>query len=92
MGWHGEHIRIVADGGPAHPDHAERVRLCATGPLDESRGEGYHRGTTREKMRAPASKAQHIKQSTRQKAAFRSIDDFRGRFGSAGDAVVRFEW
>eukprot|EP00959_Pyramimonas_sp_CCMP1952_P320739 6711849-Pyramimonas_sp.AAC.1 len=52
MAAHEGHIQEVADGRPARPEHADQVRRYSLTPLDESRGEGCHRGATHEKKNA----------------------------------------
>jgi len=60
--------------------------------LDESRGEEYHKYTTLEKKRAPASTIKRLKQTTRTKKALASIKAFQKKYGDRGKEVVRFEW
>ena len=61
-------------------------------PLDESAGEGYHRGVSHEHTRAPSSSDMHLKQKVREKDAIRRVRAFRSKFGQRGMSVIRFEW
>ena len=81
----------VADGNPCPADLAEEVKVYADTPLDESAGEGYHRGTHLTRIRARAAKTPYLKQATRAKENNRLLKKFL-RMGQSGRQVIRFEW
>ena len=78
--------------GNACPEVLEDdVNAYGDTPLDESAGEGYHRGTNLTRMRARAAKSPFLKQSTRAKANNRLLKQFIA-MGPPGKRVLRFEW
>ena len=89
---HGDALNAFAAGGDPSPSLVNAVRIFNLSPLDESRGEGYHRSTTHEKKRAAASSHRHLKQSVRQKASLARIKAFRKMYGARAKDVLRCEW
>ena len=83
----------VGGGRVVVPDPAlvEEVEEINNTPLDESAGEGYHRGTNHTRTRCTGAKTPYIKQSTRTKANLILMKQF-ARMGPQGQRVVRFEW
>lgn len=91
---YGVHRRALeerAAGGPCDPSLAEEVSVMNATPLDESAGEGYHRGTHLTRLRAFASKSPYIKQSTRLNQNIGHIKKLL-QSGVAGKRVLRYEW
>jgi len=88
----GGDIQRVADGGEASPALQRLVEEMKMIPLDESAGEGYHRETNAEKVRAPASETQHLKAKARHKQELQRIRRWTRKYGPRGKAVVRYEW
>ena len=88
----GPHIQARAAGGDVHPHLAEMLARMDTVNLDESCGEGWHRGSAYEKKRAYAATPAHLKRAVRRQGVYRRIRKFRRTHGKAGDAVVRFEF
>ena len=89
-----EPLERLSGGDPEEvcdPRLAYEVSVVNDTPLDESAGEGYHRGTHHTLIRATASKSIYIKQSTRTKPNIRLLKSFL-RMGPAGKRVIRFEW
>ena len=77
------------DASTALVNEARSFRWCN---LDETCGEGYHRGTSHEKSRAPSATTIHLKQKVRAKSVIKTCRWFIRTRGAAGNAVVRFEW
>jgi len=88
----GSHIEARAAGGEVHPALAEEIARLETSNCDESCGEGWHRGSQHEKVRAYASSSAHLKFAVRRKGAFGRVKTFRTKFGERGVAVIRYEW
>ena len=88
----GQHMRARADGGDVHPKLAELLEQIETINIDESCGEGWHRGSAYEKNRAPASSCAHLKQAVRRQGVFKRIRKFRKKYGTLGKDVVRYEF
>jgi hypothetical protein len=76
------------DASLALVDEATAWRCCS---LVED-GEGYHRETHQEKVRAPASTARHLKQCTRTIRSLANVRAFCIRYGRRGRQVVRHDW
>jgi len=89
---HGGYIQKVADGEEPSPELVELVKFVNLSPLNEGCGEGYHRGTTQEKTRAPASSCDHLKQANRFSQEHRRVKHFILKHGERGRRVVRYEW
>ena len=81
-----------AAGGEVAPRHQQMVKVIKYSPLDESAGEGYHRGTTHEKKRAAASSDKHLKQAARARPSIAKLVAFRKKFGRRAVAVFRHDW
>ena len=88
----GPHIEARADGLPLHPDLRAELDRFNTAPLDESAGEGVHRGLSRELVRATGASTKQLKASVRRKGAFAHIKQFGRKYGAKGRAVIRYEW
>ena len=88
----GEDLRVVAAGGPVSPGLRKEIDRIRTTPLDESPGEGYHRGTTHEKQRAAASTMVTLKRKTREKQVLALARWFMSRHKRRGRGVVRHDW
>ena len=84
-------IVVVAEGGVPSQALLDQIRVMAHTPLDESAGEGYHRGTNHEKVRAPNSGTAHLKQDVRAKSVIRDVRQFVRTYHGLGRAVLRFE-
>ena len=87
----GGDIDRVAEDGECSDRWAEEVSNIRLLILDESAGEGYHRGTSREKGRAPASATEHLVQNNRRQQELRRIRRFI-ELGAEGVRIVRYEW
>jgi len=85
-------VRDVKDGGrPTASLHAE-ITAMKWATMDEGRGEGYHRSTNREKVRAASSTQAHLKQCTRMKACLQTCRAFVRMYKDRGRQVLRQEW
>ena len=84
-------IVVVAEGGAPSVAVKDVVRIMGHTPFDESAGEGYHRDTSHEKVRAPSSTMAHLKANVRAKAVCKEIRDFMAKHHAEGRAVVRYE-
>lgn len=80
-----------AGGGDLSSALAWEVAVMEDTPLDESAGEGYHRGTHLTRVRAHGSKSPYIVQSTRLNQNYKLLRKFV-RLGAPGQRVLRFEW
>jgi len=85
-------LRVRAEGGELSAALAAEVKAANTTNLDESVGEGTHRGTTLEQKRAPSSKTAALKRSIRLKGIIAKIRWFRRKYGGYGKKVVRYEF
>ena len=88
----GFHMDARGRGEDVHPDLQAELKRWKAVCLNEGAGEGYHRSTTLEKKRAPASSIKHLKRAARRKGAFAHIRRFKNRYGKRGTAVIRFEF
>ena len=88
----GGDIEQVSMGFDASPALLAEVEIFNLAPLDESCGEGYHRGTTMEMKRAPSSASAHLKQNNRFDQELARVRGFMRQFGPRGKRVVRYEW
>ena len=88
----GDAIQTRADGGELSRPLQDWVRFIKTAVLDEGAGEGYHRGSNKEILRATASKEQHLKQQVRRPGALAHVRSWKRLYGARGMAVIRFEW
>ena len=70
----------------------EEVEAINLTPLNEGPGEGYHRSTTHEHGRAPASTSNHLTQHNRHKQEMQRVRRFIDTWGERGKDVVRYEW
>ena len=84
-------IEARAAGGEVTPALAEEVRILGHTPLDEGCGEGYHRDTSHEKIRAPSAATAHLKQHTRIKGVIKTFRKLCADNGRRGKAVVNYE-
>ena len=83
----------MRDTGICSDALADRVRRIKLTPLDESAGEGYHRGTHLAQLRAmKRAKVPWIKGATRFKQNIGQVRGFLHEHGKRGRAVVREEW
>ena len=71
---------------------AKQVKVIKNSSLDETPGEGIHRGTNHEKTRAPSASSVHLKQKIRVKGVVKTLRGFCKQYGEPGQAVVRYEW
>ena len=85
-------LELRAAGGDLTPALAEEVRCLEHTPLDEACGEGYHRDTTHEKVRAPSASMAHLKRNTRIKGVVKLIRTFCRENGHQGREIVRYEF
>lgn len=85
-------LEVVRDGGPVSSRLEAEVRAINIAALDESAGEGYHRGTNCERIRAPGARTLYIKQSTRFRENVVQVRGVLKKFGKRGRQVVRYEW
>lgn len=88
----GNDLRIRAAGGDLSTDLALEVRRAKWGSLNESCGEGYHRGTNHEHVRSPSATTIHLKSKVRQKNVIKTCRSFAHKYKEAGKAVLRLEW
>ena len=86
----GGDLEARAAGGELTDALANEVNAVDDGRLDESCGEGYHRDSSHEKLRAPASTLAHLKGNTRLKQV---ISQCRVLMATEmGRNVLRYEW
>lgn len=79
-------------GEPASEALEREVEILSHSPLNEAPGEGFHRGTHCEKLRAPASSDIHLKQTNRRREVLKRMMAFKKKHGAKGKAVIRHEW
>jgi len=84
-------VERVADGGAPSQALLDFTRFLGHANLDENAGEGYHRGTHHELVRAPSSTTAHLKQQVRIKSVMAEIREFVRKYHAPGRAVIRFE-
>lgn len=87
-----EDVRQVANEGEVTAKLKRAISVLENCPIDESAGEGYHRGTHYVKQRSTASKLPFIKASVRFQQNLRAIKDFLKSEGDTGRNIVRWEW
>ena len=92
LGPHVQARAAAAEDDDIHPEHLKMLSMMKCAALDESAGEGWHAGATREKKRATASAPPHLKQAVRAKDAHEAVEDFQEKYGERGAAVLRYEW
>lgn len=88
----GSAMQAVSEGGDASDALNREVALINTACLDESAGEGYHRGTNLTKIHCPGAKTPYIVQSQRFQGSVKQMKTFLLKFGEQGRGVVRFDW
>jgi len=88
----GEPIKARAAGGDLHPKLEEFLEMMETTSLDESCGEGWHRGSQYEKKRAYSSVTASLKRSVRRKGVFLRLKKFKRMYGKRAEPVLRFEY
>ena len=85
-------IEERAAGGEISEALAEEVLMLNTAPLDESAGEGYHRGSNCTRIRCAGAKSVYIKQSMRFKQNLAQMKVLQRKYKARGRKVIRFEW
>ena len=88
---HCEDLKVVAAGGVCSEALSDEIATINEIPLDESAGEGYHRGTHLTRIRARASKMPYVKMSTRIQQTLRHLKSLIKK-GPDGKRVLRYEW
>jgi len=88
----GNELKLRAAGGELGSALKAEVDFMAWASEDETCGEGFHRETTLEKVRAPGSTTIHMKQKTRAKGVVRTIRKYIRKGGEKAKRVVCFEW
>ena len=88
----GGDMDAVARGEPVSPALQEVVDEYNMTVLDENVGEGYHRGTGHELIRAPGSTITHVKQDVRFDQESERVRRWTTQFGERGRQVFRYEW
>ena len=83
---------LRSEGGDCSVALEREVRLVNTACLDESAGEGWHRGTNLEKIRAPGAKLSHLKGAPRFKASIQRIKSFLYKHKRKGRDAIRSDW
>ena len=81
-----------AAGGPCSDALKAEVKRIRHTPFDESCGEGYHRTTNHEKVRAPSATVAHLKRQTRVKGVVKTVRSFKAKHGQRGIAIFDYEW
>ena len=84
-------LKEVVASGECSLNLQDEVGVVNETPLDESAGEGYHRGTHCTRIRARSSTIAYVKMSTRMDQSVKHMKYFIRR-GEAGKRVVRYEW
>lgn len=82
--------QVAARGAPSQA-LSDKCRVMRRTPLDESPGEGYHRGTNHEHVRAPSATTAHLKQHGRIKSVVAELRAFMAMYHGPGRDVVRYE-
>ena len=88
----GGDVAKVAEGAQASEALVRAIKPFWQIPFDESMGEGYHRATHYELIRATGSSTRHVKQSTRFKESLARCNDFVDTYAARGSQVFRYEW
>jgi len=88
----GDDIQTRASGGEVTAELQALVDFFKTVNLNESCGEGWHRGSQYEKKRAYASTVSSLKRAVRRKGVFFRLKQFRRLYGKRGVEVLRFEF
>jgi len=88
----GAAIVMRAAGGALTDVLCDFIKRICWSSLDESAGEGYHRGTNLEQIRAPSSTQAHLKRKSREKKVISNALAFIRKYKERGKAVIRFEW
>jgi len=88
----GRDTEAVAQGAAPSDNLKYEVKLLNYCSLDETCGEGYHRSTHHEHVRAPASTTIRLKQSTRAKETLARLEAFQNKHGERGQTIVRHHW
>ena len=89
---HKDSLEAVAAGCPCPAALHEEVARLACVSLDESAGEGYHRSTNHEHVRAASSTDASLKRKTRERQMLAHLKRFVYKHKGRGGDVVRFEW
>jgi len=85
-------LDVRASGGPCSAALAAEASAIKRTPLDESCGEGFHRTTNHEKVRAPSAATAHLKRQNRVKGVCKMVRAWVLTHGKRGKAVLDFEW
>ena len=88
----GADIEVVARGGAVSARLAQEIERLKLAALDESAGEGYHRATNYEHIRAAAASSTTLKRSTRLKQCLEQAKNMQVNYGERGKMVSRHEW
>ena len=88
----GADIEATAGGSPPSARMIAEVERLKCSSIDESAGEGWHRGTNVEHVRAASAKTVHLEVSTRVKQCIRGCRQIIARYGERGKKVIRYEW
>ena len=85
-------LEVRRAGGPASPAPSDEVAAINLASLDESAGEGYHRGTNTERIRCPSAKSPYIMQSTRFQENLVQVRGVLQKHKATARDVLRFDW
>ena len=85
-------LELVANGCPCPKRLWDLVLQIRTACLDESLGEGFHRGTTRELARAPGSTLRSLKRAVRIKHVLKLAKWLMRLYKHLGKNVIRHDW
>jgi len=88
----GASVIAVSEGSPPTDALKAEVRQISHASVDEGAGEGFHRSTNHEKLRAPGSTITHLKRDVRAKPVIKDLREFMEEHGAKARAVVRYEW
>jgi len=89
---HQASVAAVAAGCPCPYALWKEVQRMCLASGDESAGEGYHRGTNHEKLRAASSTDASLKRKVREKQVVKNLKGFVAQHGPRAAQVLRFEW
>ena len=81
-----------SEGGPVGPLLTTEIKRHENCPLDESKGEGWHRGTNLTKQRAAASRAVWVLGSARHEQSLTKCLAFCQSNPELSNPVFRYEW
>jgi hypothetical protein len=87
-----DELQNVANGGEPSERHKQQLAILWDTSLNESISETYHRGTTVEKQRAPATTRERLICEQRRVQHFATVRQYIATTGEAGKRAFHYEW